>query len=113
MTICLFYPVNRDRQLLFPQATPGSCLVQQPGSAGHPPPPQPLGSSLRRQPTAKNKAIWLIEVLSLPQIDESGEAPFPVLDRNAGSFVAIAKFPGKPIGAGSTQLQTGVGGEKN
>lgn len=36
MIICVFYPVNRDRQPLFPEVTPGSCLVQQLGSAGLP-----------------------------------------------------------------------------
>lgn len=46
----------------------------------------------------RNKGIRLIEVLSLPQINETSEATFPILDRNAGLFVAIAKFPGKPIG---------------
>lgn len=48
----------------------------------------------------KNKAIRLIEVLSLPQINETSEALVPILDINVGSFVAIAKFPGKLLGPG-------------
>lgn len=69
MIICLFYPVNRDKQRLVPKVTPGSCLVQQLGSAGPPPSEVQAGSSLSAH--RKDNAIWLIEVLSFPQINET------------------------------------------